>query len=414
MQRPAAGSHERTEQDWWWIFDPRLSLRARSALIFGGSAVAFTLLLSSVSGAFVQRAVEAQVGASFETLAFQMSDKLDRVIYQRFHELQLAAGLGPFRSGDAAPADRRFLLEALQDASRDFAWIGFADAQGRIQVSTRKLLEDSSVENRPWFRLGRERPYTGNLGEIPALVRALGQTDEAHAQRFLDLAVPVNEVSGQFLGVLGAHLHWDWAREVQTSVIAETARKDRIGVTVYSASGEVLLDSGGSGWSLPPEAPVIAEARRFRGFMTETASTGTRYLTGFARSRGYHEFRGFGWMVAVRQPLDRALTPAYELSHRITGWGLGFAAIIIVVSWFTAEALIRRLRGIGTAARRIEEGDVLTVLPGPRGGAEVDRMCVSLGRMVEDFRQKQDELARENARLEERLRAAGEPPRPPQ
>ena len=318
----AASTPPSAPPDWWWIFDPRLSLRARRAVIFGGSAVAFALLFSWVAGTLLQRSLERQLGAGFETLAFQMSDKLDRVLQQRSHELQLAAGLAPFRSADAAPADRRRLLEALQDASRDFAWIGFADPKGRVRAATRGLFDDTSVDLRPWFRAGRERAFVGDLVEQAALARELGDAGEDHGTRFIELAVPVQSVDGQFLGVLGAMLHWDWAREVQLSVVSETARRERIGVTVYNRHGDVVLDSGGSGWTQPPDAPKLTDSRHFRGAMTELPPTGGRpYLTGFARSRGYREFRGLNWLVTVRQPLDLALAPVRELQRTIAGWG---------------------------------------------------------------------------------------------
>lgn len=388
MQRSAPRRPDSDPAEWWWVFDPRFSLPARAALIFGGAAAAFTLVLANVCGTFLRDAVEQRLRGEFETLAFQMSDKLDRTVYQRFHELQLAAGLGPFRSSEVTATERRQLLEALQDAARDFAWIGFADTDGRVRAATRGHLEGAAVGNNSWYLLGREKPYAATLHDLPALTRLLTPADEERTAKYIDLAVPLQAASGQFLGVLGAHVQWDWAREVQLSVVPEILRKERIGLTVYGANGEVLLDSGGSGWTLPPDAPAIADPRRFRGAQVENTSTGTVYLTGFARSRGYREYRGFGWLITVRQPRDLALAPARALQHRITGWGLAFAGVIGVTAWFAAGRLTRRFRGIGHAARRIREGDILTVLPRPKGEAEIDRMCRDLGNMVDTLREK--------------------------
>lgn len=39
-REPANPSASATEH-WWWIFNPRLSLRARTALVFGGGAALF-------------------------------------------------------------------------------------------------------------------------------------------------------------------------------------------------------------------------------------------------------------------------------------------------------------------------------------------------------------------------------------
>ena len=386
------------QTDWWWIFDPRLSLRARAALIFGGSAVAFMLLVGLLATSIFRRAIERQAGTTHETLAFQMSDKLDRTIYERYRALQFAAELAPFRRSDATPVERRRLLEALQTSAREFAWIGFADATGQITAATRGTFEGTPVNARPWFLMARERPYAGDLKELPALAAALTRPDDERSARFLDLAVPVMGENGQFLGVLAAHLSWDWAREAQASVVSEAARRERIGVTIYSASGDVLLDSGVSGWTQPPDAPAIPDARRFRGALVEPASGGPSYLTGFARSRGHREYRGLGWLVVVRQPSELAFAPVRDLQQQIMGIGIPFALALIVLSWLAAAKIARRLRSIGLTANRIREGDILTVMPRPPGDGEVARMCGALGDMVDDFRAKQDATAAETAR----------------
>lgn len=389
MEATPARTPNSARTDWWWIFDPRISLRARAALVLGGGAVVFTVIFAWLGGTLLRRSLERQTGAAFETLAFQVSDKLDRVIHQRFRELQLAAGLAPFRNADATVAERRQLLEALQFSSRDFAWLGLADAKGTVRVATRAIFEDTPVDARPWFRTGRERPYVGPLADSPALARELTAIDDDRGSRFLELAVPVQSVHGQFLGVLGGQVHWDWAREVQLSVVPEAARRERIGVTVYAPGGEVLLDSGGSGWTQPPEPPALANNRQFRGTMIETpAGGGAPYVTGFARSRGYREFRGLGWLIVVRQPADLALAPARTLQRLIAGWGLLLAAVIAGASWIAAGRVARRLRAIGTAARRIQDGDILTVMPRAHGDGEFAGMCRALDAMVEDFRSR--------------------------
>jgi HAMP domain-containing protein len=388
MNHPPAPLPPATERDWWWIFDPRLSLRARAALVTGISALAFTLVATALAGTLVRRSLERQLGANFESLAFQFGDKLDRVILARHRDLQFAAGLPLMRQGATPAAERRKLLELVQDNARDFAWIGFADASGNVRAATAGVFEGTTVASRPWFLIARERNYTAGPGELPALTNELSPGSEARATRYLDLAVPVLTGEGPLLGVLGAHLHLDWMREVQFSVVPETARREHIGVTVYSATGDVLLDSGGSGWTQPPAAPALSDARQFRGTLRESAVGGTDYLTGFARSRGYREYRGLGWLIVVRQPADLALAPARELQTTLLGWGVVLTVALVVVSWISAGRLSRRLRGMGRAADRIRDGDVLTILPRPKGDGELARMCGAIGDLVEDLRAK--------------------------
>lgn len=379
-------------RDWWWIFDPRESLRAAAALACGTTALAFTALVAWLAGDALQRSLETQAAAALETLAVQVSDKLDRALFERYRTLQLAASLPSVRAYGQSPADRRRVLAVLQETTPDFAWLGFVDATGRVIAGTGGHFEGTSVELRTWFRQARNQPYAGSLREIPELARLAPATetdpsgDTPAAPRFLDLAVPVSGADGEFAGVLAAHLRWEWSRDIQASVIPESARRQLLGVTVYGAANETLLDSGGSGWTLPPDAPVLPDPRRPRGAFTEPTAGGTTYLTGFMRSRGHREYRGLGWITAVRQPVDRVFAPVATLRRRLVGWGLVLSLAGAVGAWVFAGRISRRLRSVAAAAERIREGDVLAVLPSARGEGELEHMCTALGGLVEDLR----------------------------
>jgi hypothetical protein len=405
MERRPTSPSPATSPAWWWIFDPERSLRARAALFVGVGTLALTFLLTWITGALYESSITNHVGGTFETLAFQVGDKLDRAIYERYRTLLLAANLTPIRDAAGGDAARRNVLDSLLETSAEFAWIGLTDPSGRVVVATNRLFEGVSVENRTWFRSGRELPFVGSLREIAELARETPPTtDGERSSRFLDIAVPVTGADGQFAGVLAAHVRWNWSHDVQMSVVPEAAARERIGVTVYGSGRDVLLDSGGSGWSQPPEAPTLTDSRRFRGRMLEHTAGGTRYLSGFARSRGYREYRGIGWLTVVRQPIDRVVADVARLRRGIVLWGSLLTVAAGTANWILAGRHARRLRSVRAAAERIHEGDVLSVLPRPRGESEIAVMCGALDDLVEDLRAKQERILAENARLAAQLR----------
>ena len=396
-----SSSTARDPDDWWWIFDPRQSLRARAVLIFGGMALAFTLVLGGSAETLLRRQLSRQLGPAFETLAFQIGDKLDRALDERLRALQLGANLAAMRSPGATEAERRAVLDGLLTAAPDCAWIGFADSNGRVVTATSHFFEGEAVEKSAWFRGARRAPYVGNLHEFAELARELPNPTE-ETPRFLDLAVPVTDTAGKFLGVLGAHLRWSWARDTQHSVVSDAARLEHIDVTIYAPGGDVLLDSGASGWTRPPEAPAVAQKGGARGNLLENVPGDTNFFTGYARSRGYREFRGTNWLVTVRQPVADAFAPARELQQRIVSIGATLTVVIIVLSWLIAGRITRRMAAVTSAAGRIRGGDILTLMPRPHGRGEIQEMCGALGEMVDDFRTKQEKLEGESS---------GSPPR---
>lgn len=369
---------------WWWIFDPRRSLRARAALTVGAGSLLFSAALTWALGAVYRRTLEAQASATFEALAFQLVDKLDRTLYERYRTLALAATLTPLRDAAVQPSERRRVLDAIKDSAPEFAWVGFAERPGRIVSAADGVFENESAERRGWYHLAQRGAHAGPLRPIPEL-NASGAADST--ARYLDLAVPVLNRDGVFRGVLGSHIGWAWARDVQLSVIPETLVGKHIGVTLY-ADTDVLLDSGASGWTHPPEPPADLDPRRPRGSLIEKTAVGTTFVSGYARSRGYRDYRGQGWLAVVRQPADHAFAGVAELRRSVGVWALSLSLAATAAAWLLVAPHARRLRSVRASAERIHEGDVLTVLPTPRDKSELAHMCQALDTLVEDLRTK--------------------------
>jgi HAMP domain-containing protein len=170
-------------------------------------------------------------------------------------------------------------------------------------------------------------------------------------------------------------------------------------LTIYSPDGDVLLDSGASGWTRPPDAPAAGDRVGARGYLAETIPGDGEYLTGFARTKGFREFRGANWMVAVRQPVADAFAGAHDVSRWIFRLGALFTLAAMVLSWWIASRITRRMAVVTAAAHRIRSGDILSEIPRPPGPGEIESMCDALGGMVDDFRVKHEQLDAENARL---------------
>jgi methyl-accepting chemotaxis protein len=126
--------------------------------------------------------------------------------------------------------------------------------------------------------------------------------------------------------------------------------------------------------------------------MWEAVEGDSAYLTGFARSRGFREFRGLGVTIAARRAGKDVFAPVDELRWSVLRWGVLFAAALAIASGIFAARIARRLRAVGVAAERIRLGDVLTLLPHAGNDQELTRMCRELDAMVENFREQQAKL----------------------
>ena len=99
----------------------------------------------------------------------------------------------------------RRALELRKAAHKEYAWIGIADANGRVVQAPSGLLQNEQVGQRPWFQAGRRGLFMGDVHEAVLLAKRLPQPPSGQPLRFIDFAAPVLDENGQLKGVLGAH-----------------------------------------------------------------------------------------------------------------------------------------------------------------------------------------------------------------
>lgn len=388
MSRPSAPTPE--DPRWWDAFNPLSSIRAQAALVFGVLTASLTLYFSNQAAAALASRVEADAGPLFETLAGSIRERIDRGMYERFHELQVAAAMPTFREADTPAPVRRAALNYLNATEEEYAWIGFANPEGKLIIGTSGLREGTDIGGETWFDIAvHGGTHVGNVHEAPDLADKIARSDGG-IPRVFDLAVPVSDINGKIIGVLCASLRWSWVDQLQEQVVPESARRRLFGVTIYSARGDVMLDTGTDIWGTtpPPYPPVPVSPRgqqSFRGYIHED-DEGSAYLTGYALTRGFRNFRGLGLLVAVRQPDRRAFAEVGELRSNIRLIGFSATAFLVIAAWGFAGLLTQRLHAIETAADYIRDDDQLALIPQPKGRGELARMCRALGRMVAKMR----------------------------
>lgn len=381
---PNPVSSEPPEHAWWAFFDPRKNLATRAALWTGGTALLVVAILTWLSGALIERPIKEAFSSKLESLAVQVSDKLDRALAEQSRALQFAAST----LASLDPTERRLRLAAILSASPDLAWVGVTDLDGKIIAGTQGVLETTDAALRPWFLGARRQPYFSEVTELPELAH-LATSENGAPPRFVTLAVTINTPEGRFLGVLAGQWKWQTARDLQGTVLTEAERRSQISITLYNEKGEAVLDSStalNGGAALP--APTLLNARLARGSLIEDIRDEGKYFSGFARSAGLRGFRGPRLVTVVRQPSAEITAPVFVMRKAIARWGTLFAVTLSAAAWLTTARITRRLRVVTAAADKIRVGDIFTVMPRPPGEDELSRMNRALDDLVEDFRAK--------------------------
>ena len=137
------------------------NFRTRLGIAIGSIAFLLSIAASLIVGHTISEQVKYDVGRSLAELAYQMTDKLDRGIFEHYRDLQTISTLDIF-SNHFSKSQQRALLKNLQSTDNDFAWISLTDRKGFVVASTNKLLEDNIFSQNPLFVKEQKASYVSD------------------------------------------------------------------------------------------------------------------------------------------------------------------------------------------------------------------------------------------------------------
>ena len=378
------------------------------ALVFSILSILLTMILVGVIEISATDSVKTRIGNSLAELAAQTSDKLDRGMFERYREVQLMTmrdDLDPKKN----PAQGRLQLEALQATYPYYAWIGMANMDGKVVVSTKKILEGRDVSARPWFHNALNDIYVGDVHEAELLAELLPNEKRLSNApiRFVDIAFPYRDNTNRITGVLAAHLSWRWANDIQESIITPVDQEHHIESMIVDKAGKVLLgpaDIKGKTLTLPS----LKEARSksaggATGYSIETWEDGERYLVGYSGSKGYQSYPGLGWSVLVRQSEKDAFLPLKKIQQKVFLSGIAATLLFSLLGFIAAQRIIRPLRALAKSAQRIQNGEIANIAPPDYSYSEVQTLTDSLNALVSNLLNKESALRNLNQTLEKRV-----------
>ncbi|MCP1312839.1 MULTISPECIES: GGDEF domain-containing protein [unclassified Halomonas] len=356
-----------------------LSLRSRFTILIATLVFATTLLLGWVASRESAEQMQDEIGSSAAEAAYQMTDKLNRSMNARIKEVKLLLAIQALDS-DASNDVLQRQMERLQDTYSVVSWIGLTDEEGVVVAATDSILEGVSIAQRPVYTEGRRGFWVGDVHEA-VLLASLLPNPSGEALKFVDIATPVHDSAGRFRGVLAVHLSWQWAEYIQRSMMVPD--QGGMDMLLLAADNTVLLGPQellGKPLDTLRHVPRAGNTRP--RWAVETWPDGQRYVTGYARSNGFEEFNGLGWLAISRQPVDTAFAAVERLQAAIMSIGLLLSLVFALLGWRMASGMVAPLRRLAKAADRIQDGHGADVIPLESGAPELKRLSVSMRNMV--------------------------------
>lgn len=375
-----------------------LSVRSQIAAAVGLMTIILVGALAAGAAFVSYRNTATLVNSRLASVASTTAERLDRYMATRQQEIKLFSQLEPMKKlWQDDPAALRKSLEQLQASFTDFAWIGFAGPDGTVVASTGGLLQGASVAQRPWFRTGLHDITVGDVHEAALLSSLLAQRADGEPHRFVDIALPVRDADGQLIGVLGAHLNWDWARGVIASAEANDGGTDTT-LAVLSKNGTVLLGPGmGTSKYAGELSRMIAEKS---GTFSETTAKDTM-LRAFFVSRGHRDYQGLNRIVTASQPSSVALAAAIQSAQTILAIGAIAGLVGVLMAFVIARRISRPIRALTIEADRIGRASGPTMLPRLSGSREVVQLTRALRSLLRRIGFAEEQTKEAEARASE-------------
>ena len=388
-------------QSFWHRLTPR-GLGARLALAFTLMSGILTLLLVEVVERSATAQVKTSIGGGLGEMAMQTADKLDRGMYERYREVRLMARRNDLISPATSQAELRRILADMQSTYGYYEWIGLAAMDGTVLVEARGLLEGKNVAKRPWFSNALAGKHVGDVHEAVLLAKLL-PVQKGEPRRFVDVAFPYLDANGQPAGVMGTHLSWEWAREVERSIIAPVQTRNKVQALIVSAEGVVLLGPQDL-LDTTIKLGSLSSAREGRtGYAVEHWPDGHDYLVGYASTKAVGDYPGLGWHVLVRQDLEDAYAPVRQLRSRALWSGGVLALLFSLGGWLLARRITRPLVALAHSADGLRRGDTHELVPAGSSYTEVHQLSGALNALVTALVQRRADLQTLNDTLEQRV-----------
>src|SRR4051794_31157509 len=182
-----ARSDQRMVEGSGMVSGRRPSLR----LVFATTIAAVALLATATLAFLVTREtgerLRRDIGADLTELARHMADKLDRGMFERWRDIQVAASLETMRNPDVGLGAKSAVIERLRSTYPEYAAIAFMSPDGKVRAATIPPMIGADVTQREFFVEGGKAPFVGDVHDAILLAKILG-TDPTDPPRFVDLA----------------------------------------------------------------------------------------------------------------------------------------------------------------------------------------------------------------------------------
>ncbi len=316
--------------------------------------------------AVLRAVLVSERGADLARSAAQAADTLDRVLFERFGDIQVFANDRILLEGTREDKEKR--LQEYRTLYWYYSWIGVADASGRLIATAESSVtrEKNPAKNeragsgmapdpRDWFESVRQ---TGKIHLSEARL-----SRESGGVMAVGFSAPILGPQGEFQGAVTTLVPLENLRAILQQEGALRYREEAYDWLLLDSQGVILSEKEQTEGTIfnalknaLPSAVKAAADRDQSGFVEELHQRRQiPVVTGYARTRGYNKFPGFDWTLLVRLDRDRVYAPINRLIWTVGGVGLLLVVPLTGFGIWAARRLAQEQRDLIVAQRELAQ-----------------------------------------------------------
>jgi diguanylate cyclase (GGDEF)-like protein len=323
-----------------------------------------------------RRAILAKLDQQLSTASGQAARETDLWLKERLYDLRVFASSYVLfdniaQPGAQARARLRDYVGAVKDRSPDYDELMVMTPDRRTVASSARVPGDLHLAG-DW--LSRARVGDAVLGE-PA-------RGDSAARATMEVAVPIVNPAGRFLGVLAGRLSLKGVEEV----LREEARGGELRLSVVLAGGEAIASAGGAPASRP--RVILEELQR-----AESTALSYRTPDGLALVGALASVPRSDWSAVAELPAASAFEDIRRLRNATAVLLVVLLGVVGGLAYGLGLLIVHPLDRLSVAARRVAGGDLDVDVP-VSGGGELSHLTGVFNDMVRRLRESRDELER--------------------
>jgi signal transduction histidine kinase len=303
-------------------------------------------------------------GADLGRTAARVANTLDRVLFERFSDIQVFANDRILFEGKPEEKSQRLLQ--YKKLYRYYSWVGVTDATGRIVVATNLVVRpEAGVMTETESRVALTQPDWFTMVKQTGRVYLEGArvSTESEGMMAVGFSAPIYGPQGDFRGVVTTRVPIENLRAILEEEGKLQSGEDTHDWLLLDRQGAVIIEKSQASdmnSSLPKvellSARRAAENREKPGFVEELHQRRQiPVVTGFARTQGYSNFPGFDWTVLVRLDREHVQAPINRLMWTAAGVGLLLITPLAAFGVWASWRLVRDNRDLALSRKALEE-----------------------------------------------------------